>query len=207
MGGRLGEEGRAGPGQRSPCRRVGNGNGHPRELECLLGPPQGRQPGDPLWPGIWLSPQLACERAQAGDSRRDEAGPRALLSHCCAPSSAGRIHKIRSESLVSQLLGVRRHGCLSPNPGDEALSAGGGEEPPTLIGMVSPSQPCSKPCRQGTAALTPSQAPFTWQGLLPPLWDSAKVRGQDVKPQVVRTPACPHFNPKWTTASQCPHTQ
>lgn len=31
-------------------------------------------------------------------------------------------------------------------------------------------------------------------------------QGQDVKPQVVRTPACPCFNPKWISASQYLHT-
>lgn len=118
-----------------------------------------------------------------------QAGMRQALEPCCLivmllPPQGG-FTKSEVESLVSQLLGLRRHGRLSPNPGDEARCAGRGEEPPTLTGMVSPSRPCSKPSRQGTAAPTPraSQAPFMWQGLLPPLWDSAKVRDRMLNPR------------------------
>lgn len=143
-----------------------------------------------------------------------QAGMRQALEPCCLivmllPPQGG-FTKSEVESLVSQLLGLRRHGRLSPNPGDEAPCAGRGEEPPTLTGMVSPSRPCSKPSRQGTAAPTPraSQAPFMWQGLRPPASSPGQCegQGQDVKPQVVRTPACPCFNPKWISASQYLHT-
>lgn len=99
-----------------------------------------------------------------------EAGPRALLSHCCAPSSAGRIHKTSSESLLSHLLGVwrppqpksRRPGSERKGKGEDTHSHRDGFSQPVLF---------HKPKWQGPAA------PISPRGLSSGRAGSARPRG------------------------------
>lgn len=148
-----------------------------------------------LTPPLWV---------QAGDSSPRQAGPRALLSHCCAPSSTGRIHRISCESLVSQLLGVQKHGCLSSNPGDRPLSTGREEGTPHShrSGFSHPAL-FWKPNKQGPATLEPLRAfPVAQLVLLPPLYGRTMQRSGNRMlnarwtgplPTLVLTPSGPCF--------------
>lgn len=135
-----------------------------------------------LWLGTLLSPH-PCGCRQVTQAQ-DAAGPKALLSHCCAPSSTGRSHRIGCESLVSQPLGVRGMAASAQTRETGRWAQGAWFLPPALFG---------EPNRQGPAATKPwGSFPVAELGLLPSLYERSGVR---------------MLNPRGTPASQGPHTR
>lgn len=169
---------------------MGSRKGHPGGKRVLAGSPAVQEAWWPLvaWDMALLPHCGQRQVTQAGP----EAGPRALLSHCCAPSSAGRIHKTSSESLLSHLLEVwrppqpksRRRGSECRGRGEDTHSHRDGFSQPVLFlkpNWQDPAAPTSprglSSGRAGSArprGLLPSlrgrTVPRTGDGMLNPRW-------------------------------------